>query len=147
MKNTYDYNHALWILEHSYPTLNVNEALNEAGADITSLKTEIGALHSGESIDIDKTIEDYVFVVVQFSIWRATGATIDGVKIGNSLTGTNGVELKELNKLYQYLNQDREIYNNYGSLTYANTIEFVNQLLVEKFIVLITELLNMDLML
>lgn len=124
-ENTYDYNHALWILEHSYPTLNVNDALNEAGADITSLKTEIGALHSGESIDIDKTIEDYVFVVVQFSIWKATGATVDGVKIGNSLTGTNGVELKELNKLYQYLNQDREIYNNYGSLTYANTIEFV----------------------
>lgn len=124
-ENTYNYNHALWILEHSYPTLSVKEALELAGADITTLKSEIEALHSGETIDVDKKIEDYVFVVVQFSIWKATGATVDGVKIGNSLTGVNGVELKELNKLYQFLIQDRDIYTNYGSLTYANTIEFV----------------------
>lgn len=122
--NTYNYNHALWILEHSYPTLSVTEALNEAGVDITTLKTEIGTLHNGETIDVDKKVEDYVFVVVQFAIWKATDSTINGVKLGGSLTGV-GSELKELNRLYQYLIQDREIYANYGSLTYENTIGFI----------------------
>lgn len=120
LNNTYNYNHALWILEHSYPTLTVEDALKEAGSDYNTLLTEMKNLYPNESDEnIKKLANDYVFVVVQHSIWKATGATFNNVKLGNTLTGSN-----ELNKLYQWLNEDREIYANYGSLTYENIIDF-----------------------
>ena len=117
----YDYNHALWILEHSYPTLTVEKALEEAGASYTTLLTEMETLYTGKTADEIKSLaEDYVFAVVQHSIWRAADASFNGKKLGDTLTGST-----ELNKLYQWLNQDREIYTNYDSLSYDNTIEFI----------------------
>lgn len=117
----YDYNHALWILEHSYPTLTVEKALEEAGASYTTLLTEMETLYTGKTADEIKSLAaDYVFAVVQHSIWRAADASFNGKKLGDTLTGST-----ELNKLYQWLNQDREIYTNYDSLSYDNTIEFI----------------------
>ena len=117
----YNYNHALWILEHSYPTLTVEKALEEAGASYTTLLTEMETLYTGKTADeVKKIADDYIFAVVQHSIWKAADASFNGKKLGDTLTGST-----ELNKLYQWLNQDREIYTNYDSLSYDNTIGFI----------------------
>ena len=43
------YENALWILEHSYPTLDLNETLNAAGVDKDLLKTQIKELQKKAS--------------------------------------------------------------------------------------------------
>lgn len=114
-----DYNHAMWIIEHSYPTLSIEEALNFAGANIETLKTELATLIGGEVTD--EVLDNYVYSTIQYAIWKVTdGVEFSGNKLGDSLIGS-----AELNKLYQYLIQDREEYNNYLNFEFNNTFSLI----------------------
>lgn len=118
------YNHALWIIEHSYPTLSIEETLVASGASYTKLLEEIKALHSGETLSDEqlKTLtENYVYSTVQYAIWKANNMVVSGEsKLGSTLEGS-----AELNTLYKYLIAERDIYTNYSNLTFSNKIDVI----------------------
>lgn len=156
-----DYNHALWIIEHSYPTLDLRKTLEVAGADyletivdvalLNGLETEDGFLSQLQLVDactnkseiatmfsvtedevtiefcqskMDEIVEqvkldDYVYSTVQYAIWKVTdGIDINDNKLGDTLYGSD-----QLNKLYGYLIKERNVYTNYSTYEYGNTIE------------------------
>lgn len=107
------YAHALWILEHSYPTLTIEESLRVAGTSSEAVKTELGQ---------DINLDNYMYLVVQYAIWKVTGNTAEGGKpIGDQLVGS-----VELNKLYQYLISDRDEHNGYLDFNYGANFTMVN---------------------
>lgn len=112
MPTTKNYNHALWIIEHSYPTFDLNTAIQLAGGDVQTLLNEVKALHPEATDDEAATLmENYVYSTVQYAIWKAVdGKDSLGTELGDSLVGST-----ELNKLYQYLIADRAEYATYGS--------------------------------
>lgn len=126
MPDSLYYNRALWIIEHSYPTLSIESALKEAGADYNKLLDEVKALHVGYNDEqLAEALENYVYSTVQYAIWRSEEGykeTIDNKEyaLGDTLYGSN-----ELNKLYKYLIKDRDVYENYDSVTYDNKLEIV----------------------
>ena len=147
-----NYAHALWILEHSYPTFTLEESLKMAGADFDKtvaellvaqgetgtveavtnglkkikactakdeLATMLGVTVEEVTTDMcnqtyntmieDSQIEDFVYSTVQYAVWKANGGVdSNGKPIGNKLDGSD-----ELDKLYQYLIQNRAEYNGY----------------------------------
>lgn len=159
-----DYNHALWIIEHSYPTLDLREALEVAGADYLETIVEAGVLESlitesekannlsqlqtitactnkseiATMFDVTEDevtsefcqskidgfveqvkLDDYVYSTVQYAIWKVTdGIDINDNKLGDTLYGSD-----QLNKLYGYLIKERNVYTNYSTYEYGNTIE------------------------
>lgn len=118
------YNHALWIIEHSYPTLGIEESLEVAGANYNKLLEEVKALHTGETLtdeQLKALAENYVYSTIQYAIWKANNMYVEtDVKLGKTLEGS-----EQLNTLYGYLIADRDIYTNYGNLTFSNTIDVV----------------------
>lgn len=117
-----NYTHALWIIEHSYPTLDIRTSLMMADASYTNLITEIKALHQELSLtdeEWEKLTENYVYSTVQYAIWRVNNSITDGnAKLGNELIGSS-----ELNKLYQYLIKDRSEYEGYYDKQFTNTLD------------------------
>ena len=110
------YDQALWILEHTYPTLELKASLTYAGVDYDKLKSELDTLE-GSAVDEDK-IENYVYSTIQYAIWKVyDGIEIEGRKLGTELKGS-----EELNKLYNFLIQDRDIYNGYSNLQFTNEL-------------------------
>lgn len=116
-----DYNHALWIIEHSYPTHDLRTSLMLADASYTNLLAEIKALYPSETKtdeEWEKLLEDYVYSTVQYAIWYVNnGIDVNGNKLGKELKGSS-----ELNKLYQYLIKDRNEYEGYSDYQFSNTI-------------------------
>lgn len=109
------YEHALWILEHSYPTLTLEKSLEVAGADMQTAMTELG-------ITTESELDDYVYMTVQYAIWKVTkGTALGGKAIGDTLEGS-----EELNKLFQYLIEDRPEHNGYLDYVYGSTFDMVN---------------------
>lgn len=116
-----NYNHALWIIEHSYPTLDLKSSLKLADADYDSLLTEITALYSDtdpSETELAELLENYVYATIQYAIWKANGYNYNGQLLGDTLN--NSIEL---NKLYQYLIRDRSEYDNYSSLQFSEDIK------------------------
>ena len=116
------YNHALWIIEHSYPSMTIDELLAEVGGSKETLITEIKGLYPSETFTDDEVaalLDNYVYETVQYAIWRAVGSyESDGNKLGDELhLGALGSS-NELNKIYAYLIKNREEYTNYGKNTY-----------------------------
>ena len=114
-------NHALWIVEHSYPTMNIADTLALAGVDATKLDTQIATLYAGEisggaSAEVIK--ENLVFGTVQYAVWYAIGSKVEDYTLGNTMVTKVGTEDFELNKLYNYLVQDRTEYNGYSNAGY-----------------------------
>lgn len=122
MSDSIMYNNALWIIEHSYPTLTLETSLADAGASYTTLLTEVAALNPTitDPTAIADLAENYVYSTIQYAIWKVTDG-IDSVnngttyKLGSTLTGSD-----QLSKLYQYLIKNRAIYATYGSSTNFN---------------------------
>lgn len=109
------YEHALWILEHSYPTLTLEKSLAVAGADMQTAMTELG-------ITTESELDDYVYMTVQYAIWKVTkGTALGGKTIGDTLEGS-----AELNKLFQYLIKDRPEHDGYLDYVYGSTFDMVN---------------------
>ena len=121
--NTY-FNRALWIIEHSYPTLTIEESLNAAGANYQTLLVELASIFpEATSTELAKIAENYIYGTVQYAIWKAEDtfvSTIDGsaYKLGNSLRGST-----QLNLLYKYLIKDRKVYVTYGSEDFKNSLD------------------------
>ncbi len=117
--NDRTYDHALWILEHSYPTMPLNTSLDYAGVDSVKLKEELKTLDKSiNDGNIDGYLKNYVYSTIQYSIWKVyDGINNDGKKLGNTLVGS-----EELNKLYQFLIKDREEYNGYSTLNFTNKL-------------------------
>jgi hypothetical protein len=124
LDRTLNYNRALWMIEHSYPTLSLEESLKVAGASYDNLKAEIKALHSSATDEeLTKLIENYVYSTVQYAIWKVNdGVDYNGKTLGNKLTGS-----EELNKLYQYLIEDKgnTFYSTYGKSAYTEELSIV----------------------
>lgn len=124
LDKTVNYNRALWVMEHSYPTLDLNDSLQIAGADYDKLKTEIKTLHTDSSNEeLEKLVENYVYSTVQYAIWKINdGIDYSGKTLGNTLIGS-----EELNKLYQYLINDKgnKYYENYASNNYTEKLSIV----------------------
>lgn len=122
------YNHALWIIEHSYPTFSLNESLVMAGVSKVNLLAEIKALYADEEnyaeiteTEWEKALENHVYSTIQYAIWFATGGnTNDGKLLGTTLIGSN-----ELNKLYNYLIRDRGEYTNYSSHEFNDVLSLI----------------------
>ena len=112
------------MIEHSYPTLSLEDSLTAAGADYDNLKNEITALHvTATEEEITKLIENYVYSTVQYAIWKVNdGVDYNGKTLGNELVGS-----EELNKLYKYLIEDKgnTFYANYGKNAYTEELSIV----------------------
>lgn len=114
LKNT-KYEHALWILEHSYPTLDLTKTFEVAGASAELAKEELGLNDISE-------LDDYVYMTVQYAIWKVTDQKDQGgTTIGDTINGS-----AQINKLYQYLIQDRSEHNGYLDFVYGSTFDMVN---------------------
>ncbi len=116
-----NYNHALWIVEHSYPTLDINTALTAAGADYNTLNNWVKTLYSlSTDEEAAEYTENVVFSTVQYAIWKVTG-NIYGEEIGSGEGVTNSTELT---KLFNYLVDDTRDYSNYDKPgVFSNTID------------------------
>ena len=142
-----DYNKALWIIEHSYPTLDLETALNQAGTSYAALSAEIATLQAGDTNDpyvpayvtagamtdqkqadltgddLRKYVENYVYSTVQYAIWKTQG----GKDPNNNTIGDSITNVTSLNKLYQYLINVPDL-TNYGD----SDKQFTNTITIKK---------------
>lgn len=121
-----NYNHALWIAEHSYPTIDLEQSLIMAGVDYNMLLNEIKEInivdvYSEDNISNEMLIEEaknYVYSTIQYAIWKVNnGVDFEGIELGDEIVNSS-----ELNKLYQYLIKDRDEYKDYDKLEYNDSI-------------------------
>ena len=140
--NSYD--KALWIIEHSYPTLPLVTALEAAGADYDALSAEIVELQKQDTNDVvyalmvsnnqiedskdtnlsgeklSQYIENYVYNTVQYAIWQVYDGKHDS---SNNSLGSAITNVSELNKLYQYLiNVPTDLSGYADSTMYTNEV-------------------------
>lgn len=124
MDNTLNYNRALWMIEHSYPSLSLKDSLTVAGASYDELVKELKALDTNiTDANAEKYVENYVYSTVQYAIWKVNdGVDMNGNTLGDTLKGSN-----ELNKLYAYLIEDKgtSFYANYGKSTFSEELTIV----------------------
>ncbi len=113
-------NWALWIIEHSYPTLSLETMFSNIGVSKDVLAQELltleGLSNSNED-EVNTLIENYVYATIQYSIWKAVDVKVDGAKLGSDLQGS-----EELNKIYKYFTKSRD-YSKYGTETFNNTLK------------------------
>ena len=122
MDSSVDYNWALWIIEHSYPTLDMDRMLEDIGVSKDLLEQEIVDLEGLTGTDkeeVNKYVENYVYATIQYAIWHVTGSKINGITLGNELIGSD-----ELNKIYKYFILNRD-YSNYGQEDFASELTVV----------------------
>ena len=119
--NSNEYTKALWIIEHTYPSVSLQTALSDAGASLDTLKTEMATLYGlTDPADINAAVENSVYGVIQYAIWSVTGTSPDGT----IYTGVKESVSAELNKLFQYLvDPERVIPSDYATgMSFTNTI-------------------------
>ena len=125
-----EYTKALWIIEHTYPSLSLKASVEASGANFDSLRKEICELE-GHTFDetsstcnglaaLDVYVENYVYGTIQYAIWTVAKTTHDGViykGIQNSV---------QLDTLFKYLvDEDRVVPSDY-----ATGMSFTNKLSV-----------------
>lgn len=123
-----NYNHALWILEHSYPTLSFDDALLMAGVNKTELINEVKGLFGTETpygdtdADWTKLAEDYVHFITQYAIWKSVDLQFGSAKLGNEVVPASGTgSVTNLDNLYKYYIQDRSEYADYDKKTFTRS--------------------------
>lgn len=116
--NSKTYTKALWIIEHIYPSISLNDSLELVGVSYDTLKTQIAELYSlTDENDIKVYTENAVYGTIQYAIWSVTG----GSPKGTVFTGVQNST--ELNKLFEYLVQDRDIPSDYATgMSFTNKI-------------------------
>jgi hypothetical protein len=116
----FNYGHSLWIIEHSYPSMGMDAFLAEVGVDKATLVSQLQGLYEGVTFDDAKTanlLDNYIYFTVQFAMWQANNSYAGG-SLGRDLyLGSLGTE-NELNKVYKYLTEPRDIYSTYGKNKY-----------------------------
>lgn len=120
-------NHILWIIEHSYPAISMDRLFADAGVSGSTLRSEVLGLSGNSGLTDDEKVENYVYSTIQYAIWYVGDSGIGGHTIGNELVATNSADsskVVELNKLYQYLIKNRDIYATYAneSNTFGNSL-------------------------
>ena len=114
------YNHVLWIIEHSYPTMTIADTVAAASANLDTLKTQVNTLEGGSlSGDaLDTAVENYIYGTIQAAIWKVSDGYEDdnGNKLGGEIKNST-----ELDKLYKYLIDTSRDYSGYNSHKYNDT--------------------------
>ena len=108
--STNSYNHALWIVENSYPTLTIDEALSVADVNVDTFKSQVKTLYNISDSQVTDYTEMVVYGIVQYAVWKVNGSTVEGHQLGNEIKGTGR---SELDKLYKYLINTNRDYDNY----------------------------------
>lgn len=119
-KDAGNYKHALWIIEHSYPSMTLDAFYAETGVNGTTLASELTGLYSGETFnetEVANLVDNFVYTTVQYAIWYANNSSPVG-KIGDTLYLGSLNENNELNKIYKYLTKSRDEYTTYGEVNY-----------------------------
>ena len=116
------HNHALWIVENSFPTLDVDTTLSLAGVNKADFDAKIKSLYSEAN---DNNIAQYekmiMFGIVQYAVWQVEGAKVDGHKLAPTMTSA-ATATDPFDILYRYLTQ-AEVPSNYDRPTaYSNKI-------------------------
>lgn len=112
-----NYNRILWIIEHSYPTLSLEELYADAGVNKNTLESQLLSLSGNESLTDEEKIDGYIYSIVQYAIWNVLDIKIDGQVIGDELVGST-----ELNKIYKYLITDNGNYDSYATMTFNSKL-------------------------
>lgn len=121
-ENSINYNKALWVIEHSYPTITIDELLRDAGSSKDAVVSDLVKLGLTNEQALDQ-LPDFIYTVTQYSIWKVQDnyvRYIDGVahKLGDTLVGST-----ELDKVYKYLIANRgDIYTNYDTHVYGQDL-------------------------
>lgn len=128
MESNAENNHVLWIIEHSYPSIELDKLFKAAGVIGSNLRTEVLSLGGNDALTDDEKVENYVYSTIQYAIWHALDKKITNHPIGNELVSTDASDsdkVVELNKLYQYLIKDRDEYNDYNATnnTFGKTLK------------------------
>jgi len=119
-----NYNHALWIVENSYPTLDVDDALSKAGVNVTTYENQIKTLYSLNDSQVSTYKKSVTYGIVQYAIWKVTGHQVDGETLGNKMANSTTSQ-SELNKLYTYLIDESRDYDGYAdNRTFSKNITF-----------------------
>ena len=123
-KDDNTYNHALWIIEHSYPSLSMSEFLGKVGVSVSDYEAAIMGLYPADMTFTEaqkaSILDNFLYYTVQYAIWKANGyTTADDAATGFYELGDtleiNGDGGNILDKIYKYLIQDRAEYTNYNS--------------------------------
>ena len=117
--NISGYAHALWIVEHSYPTLSLEKTLTAAGTSLADLKTQVSSLPGNAGYTDDQKAEGYVYATIQYAIWHTTGFQVEG----QDLTGYDTISnVPALKSLYEYLINASVDSHYLDSSTYSTSI-------------------------
>ena len=104
--NTKSYNQALWILEHSYPTLTIDETLELAGVKKADLIADLKAIDTRvNDTNVDDYLENYIYGTIQYAIWYVYGGKEN---LGDTIRNST-----QLNKLYGFYIENRSEYEGY----------------------------------
>lgn len=116
------HNHALWIVENSFPTLDVDTTLSLAGVNKADFDAKIKSLYSeANDNNIAKYEKMIMFGIVQYAVWQVEGAKVDGHKLAPTMTSA-ATATDPFDILYRYLTQ-AEVPSNYDRPTaYSNKI-------------------------
>ena len=122
VSNDTSLNHALWIVEHSYPTIGISETLSSALVNEATLDSQIRTLYEaeigGDNNKFNTIKENLIFATIQYAVWNSVHSSVEGNYLGNEMTTKVGTADFELNKLYAYLVKDRAEYNGYADPKY-----------------------------
>lgn len=120
--STENYTKALWIIEHTYPSLSLRDALAAANVDLDELKADIATLYElTDATDINTATENVVYGVIQYAIWSVTGTSSTGA----TYTGVHNNE--KLDTFFKYLvDSNRVIPSDYATgMSFTNEIDVV----------------------
>ena len=129
-----DYRQALWIIEHSYPSMTASEFLKEAGVNETTLKTQLLGLSSEYTEEnYTSVLDNYLYWTTQYAIWKSTDMyESNGKKLGDDLyLGSLGTD-SELNKVYKHLTKGRDEYTTYGDVNYNTDKIIIDKTNIDK---------------
>ena len=120
--NDIEHNKMLWVLEHSYPSVSVDEVLKNVGSSLAELKSEIAQRYpSASDEELEEKATMAVYTTTQYAIWYHSGVVVAEGNLGDGtpVTFTLGNEMLDgydsTKALYTYLTMDREEYENYNN--------------------------------
>ncbi len=100
-----NYERILWIVENTYPTVDVDQALTLAGVKVEDFDANVKTLYGTavpDTTEGKKTYrENVVYGLVQYAIWKSAGAKFNNVKLGNDIADAD--TYKAISAFYKYL--------------------------------------------
>ena len=123
-----NYVHALWIVENSFPTLDVDTTLSLAGVNKADFDAKIKSLFPASATANAEQFAQYekmvMFGIVQYAVWQSVGTKIDGHELAPTMT-TDAVATDPFDMLYRYLTQAKVPANYDKPTAYSNKITVI----------------------